>query len=341
MADRLLEVIARIIIIGGSEIAIDLARLAKEKRLVVLVITSPRQESELMENGVVFKDAIRALGLDCHTVERMDSAEVRDLVGCMSNSVALSLGAAWVFREQTIAEVFDNKLFNLHPGGLPVNRGGGGFSWQILMGSRVGHAVCHRIDGGVDTGEIIFHHEFLFPPECVTPADHWASYRSEIHAVLDMNIDKLFTLNGGGDTSVQPEYLSTYWPRINTRQQSWIDWGWDLGNLFRFISAFDEPYFGAQTLWNEKDIRLKKVQGDFSEMNSHPFQFGMVYRNNGRWLSIAANGGTLIVERVLDSSGKNLLKEIKVGDRFYTEFSCLERRNPRVFYRPSGVGYKK
>lgn len=337
MTHRRLEAVARLIIIGGSDLAVDVTRFAKKKGYDILVITSFRQEAEMMADGVAFRDAIRALGVTCHMVERIDSEKVRVLIGDMTNSVALSLGAAWVFSERTISEIFGNKLFNLHPGALPVNRGGGGFSWQILMGSRVGHGVCHRIDGGVDTGEIVFHHEFLFPPQCVTPDNCWSVYRSELLVALDANIEKLFLSNSSVKMPAQPEYLSTYWPRINTQQQAWIDWTWDLGKLARFICAFDEPYWGAQSRWSETDVRIKKVQADYSKMNAHPFQFGMVYRNNGRWLSVAANGGTLVVERVLDALGRDLLNEIKVGDRFYTEFAYLERRNSRVFYRPSGI----
>jgi methionyl-tRNA formyltransferase len=341
MKDKRLKSSARLIIIGGSELVVDLAKLVQKKGYAVMVITSPRQVGEIMSNGIVFKEAIRALALDCHIVEKIDSPEVRDLVGNMNHSIALSLGAAWIFSEHTIFEVFGNRLFNLHPGALPINRGGGGFSWQILMGSRVGHGVCHRVNSGVDTGEVIFHHEFLFPPECFSPADYWLAYKSEMLIVLDANIDRLFSSIGGVVASVQPEYLSTYWPRINTEQQAWIDWTLDLANLVRLICAFDEPYSGAKTRWIETDVCLKKVQGDYSEMYAHPFQFGMVYRNNGRWLSIAANGGTLIVERILDASGQNLLKKIKVGDRLHTEISYLEQRNTRIFYSPSGMVYKK
>jgi hypothetical protein len=69
----------------------------------------------------------------------------------------------------------------------------------------------------------------------------------------------------------------------------------------------------------------------------HSFQYGLVYRNNGRWLTVAGNGGTLIVQSVLDADGKSVLASIKAGDRLFTPNARLEQRQKRVIYDPHGL----
>ena len=77
---------------------------------------------------------------------------------------------------------------------------------------------------------------------------------------------------------------------------------------------------------------------DYNDGIFNPFQYGLVYRNNGKWISIAVNGGTLIVQSVTDENGKDLIKTIKPGDKFFTPFDKLENAcTQRIFYTPKGL----
>ena len=40
----------------------------------------------------------------------------------------------------------------------------------------------------------------------------------------------------------QAEHFSTYWPRLRTLTNSWIDWTMDKYDLERFICAFDNSF---------------------------------------------------------------------------------------------------
>ena len=51
---------------------------------------------------------------------------------------------------------------------------------------------------------------------------------------------------------------------------------------------------------------------------------------------VAANGGTLIVEELLDDNGISLINDVRVGDRFFTPTSYLDSRYERVVYTPQG-----
>ena len=60
----------------------------------------------------------------------------------------------------------------MHGTRLPKNKGGGGFSWQILNNNRLGCNMIHQIDSGIDTGDIIFFKEYIFSQACKIPEDY-------------------------------------------------------------------------------------------------------------------------------------------------------------------------
>ena len=65
---------------------------------------------------------------------------------------------------------------------------------------------------------------------------------------------------------------------------------------------------------------------------------GIVSRHDGKWILVCTrNKHMLIVEKVLNNKGQNIIKQIKPGDRFYTPSgSLLDKRKKRVFYDSYG-----
>ena len=46
---------------------------------------------------------------------------------------------------------------------------------------------------------------------------------------------------------------------------------------------------------------------------------GIIYRKTKKWIVVATSDkNSLIIEKVLDKRGKNIIDELKIGDRFYT-----------------------
>ena len=57
--------------------------------------------------------------------------------------------------------------------------------------------------------------------------------------------------------------FSTYWPRLKTDINGWVDWSLKIDSIERFICAFDEPYSGAKTFLGNKTVSLKSVSTHF------------------------------------------------------------------------------
>ena len=82
---------------------------------------------------------------------------------------------------------------------------------------------------------------------------------------------------------------STYWPRLSTEINGYIDWNMSTSNIIKFINAFDDPYEGCKTFLNKKVVYFKSVEIYKIEKNYHPFQKGLVFRINEKGIFIAAN----------------------------------------------------
>src|SRR5215813_11305266 len=146
--------IRRLLLLGGGDLLLRLAETGWRCGLAVDVITSPDQAKEkLPGSGRSLAAALRAIDTKPTVVAKLDQTAPQ-LAGDADTTLALSIGARWIFRPDKIERWFGGKLFNLHGTRLPQNRGGGTWSWQILTGNRFGFCQLHQVDGGTDTGPI-------------------------------------------------------------------------------------------------------------------------------------------------------------------------------------------
>ncbi|MCB0320796.1 MAG: hypothetical protein KDD60_07700 [Bdellovibrionales bacterium] len=325
-------------IFGGYAIAFDCALWLERQGVTVRLITAPRQAAEIVQGTTTFLEMLQGSTLSFEVVEDIQSfCRQNDTTKYSPSDLAISIGAAWIFSNELITKHFSGHILNSHGYALPQNRGGAGISWQILRRNRLGYCLVHCLEAGVDTGAILAYEEFLYPPHCKRPSEYAAVYNKENTEFLCTFFQKLIGASEDLTELTQPEYLSSYWPRLNTDLHSWIDWSMNVGDLDAFISAFDEPYSGAQTVLGDQEVRLKKSHFDFHQSTFHPFQSGMVFRNNAKWICVAAPGGTLIVEDVFSGTGERITHKIRPGDRFYTPSSKLdEAKSLRVSYTANG-----
>jgi methionyl-tRNA formyltransferase len=325
-----------LLLLGGSQLLCGIAQWAVRIGLTVRVLTSPRHAAEVWD-GVSLQERLEALPIKYAVVDKLENGVLEEFVPRGHETVSLSLGAAWIFSERLIRDHFRNNLFNIHGTRLPQYRGGGGFSWQILTGNRFGFCTVHKVEPGIDEGSIVFCKEFLYPAYCRTPREFGEVYERKVLEYLLPFLETMVRQELEVEPISQPEYLSSYWPRLNTELNGWIDWRWPAATLERFICAFDDPYPGAQSLWNEQVVSLKKASLNLQDGHFHAFQAGLVYRRTSQWLCVAATAGALVIEEVQTQAGEDLKSIIRVGDRFHTPTKYLERAKGRVSYGPRGI----
>ena len=326
----------RVCFLGGGLLLRSAIDLATDLNFEILVVTSPRHASE-KSGELTLEDFLISRNLNFICTSEINKLNFEEVNSSTLETIFISIGASWIFDPKTINNIFNSRILNLHGTRLPQNRGGGGFSWQILTRNRFGFCTIHLVDSGIDTGPIVRQEEFLYPSNLVTPKQYNDYYISKNKNFLQ----KILVDFLNDEFNIQPinqnEALSTHWPRLNSEINSWIDWSWSAYELESFINAFGEPYTGARTKLNSQDVFLHKASVNFQDGNFHSFQSGLIYRIGPEWICVAVPGGALIIEVILDSQGRDMLSKIRVGDRFITEYQSLQTSKSRPIYTPQGL----
>ena len=257
-----------------------------------------------------------------------------------TETLFLSISARYIFNQYFIDIFFKNNLVNYHSSRLPLDAGGGGYSWRILKEDRIDTMVFHMIDKGIDTGPIILFQKKLFPSSCKIPLDFEKFRESSFPSFYKKLI---FDLNQGKSLKYfyQTDYIGSYNPRLNSFDEGYIDWKLSARSLINFINAFDDPYIGAATYLNRGDygkLHLKKCQLHGGDGSSHPFMSGIVSRHDKDWIVVCTGSKyKLLIEEVINSKGINIIHQIKPGDRFYTPIEILSRAlQSRTVYGTKG-----
>lgn len=255
----------------------------------------------------------------------------------IDQTLFISLSSRWIFKKNTINFLKKN-LINIHSSRLPNDRGGATISWQIMRGDRFHCQSIHLVDDGVDTGPVIFQKVSVYPKNCQIPLECENFDLEKLNYLYEEFLSKLI-IKKKLRLSYQNESLSYYNPRLNTEKDAWIDWGMNYIEIYRFINAFDDPYAGAKTLVNNKIVSLKSVHLHSGEMFGHKFMSGIIFRKDSNWVLVKiSDSHNLIIEKVLDKKGRNIISELKVGDRFFSNMKMIEKSKlVRTRYNQSGL----
>lgn len=256
----------------------------------------------------------------------------------IKKTLFISLGARWIFKKNTIKNLFNNNLINFHGTRLPYDAGGGGHSWKIMRQDRIDNQLVHIVDEGIDTGPILFNRATVIPHQYKLPVEI-ENFRVQNFLIFYEEFIKKVSLKKKFLKKFQPNYLGRYNPRLNTELNGWIDWDLNSYDLINFINAFDDPYLGASTIINNERVYIKKAQLHGGETPNHPFMAGLISRHDENWIIVSTKDkNSLIVEIVNNNEKKNIIKNLTEGDRFYTPSLKIEKsRKERVKYTAKGL----
>ena len=320
-----------VVFLGQSEVFEKLIKINTSLKLNTIIITSSHQ-SKLIDKKIDFT-----------VFDNLDE-KFKDFINKnvkKENTIFISIGARYVFKKDTIENFFLGNLVNFHGTRLPLDAGGGFISWKIMREDRIDNQLVHLIDEKFDTGPIIMNHLSLFPKQCQIPID-FENYR--LKKFIEFYSEFLIKIKNGDffDLKSQINYLGRYNPRLNSEIDGLINWDYNSYDLYNFINAFDEPYKGAFTYLNNGNfgkLYLKKVHLHGGDSSNHPYMSGIISRHDQNWIVVSTKSKhMLLIEEVLDQEGKNIIKNIKVGDRFYSPCQELEKsKSTKTIFNSKGL----
>ncbi len=244
-----------------------------------------------------------------------------------NNSLVLSAGSPWVFSKGLIKKFGDN-FFNVHQSPLPSMRGSVA-SYVILYDIRAFQTCVHKVESGIDTGNIAYRKSFIIPSSIKLP-----KAVNDFLQIKNREMIKEFLCAFFEDKLLnekQNSFFATYNKRLSSKINGWIDWSMNVDDLDRFIRAYGEPYGGANTFISDLQVQIQDIEKSKNEPARHPEEIGIVLRKFQDYVVICVNGGSIYVKKILVNN-KNIIDKISSGDRFYTKIKYLDEKNQRVLF---------
>lgn len=320
-----------IVLLGGCNFLNDIISINKKLNLKTEIISCSHQIKEFNLNKKIKKFDKLNDKFKNYLLVKYD----------FKNTLFISIGARWIFNKNLIENFFINNLVNFHGTRLPYDSGGGGQSWKIMRHDRIDNQLVHLVNENIDEGPILFSKSSVIPRNEIIPYQI-ENFRIKKFLEFYQQFIKLLKNKNSFILKHQPKYLGRYNPRLNTKLNGWIDWSFETIDLINFINAFETPYDGASTFINSKRVFIKKAQMHGGESIGHPFMSGLISRHDKRWIIVNTAGKmSLIIEKVLDNKGKNIIGQLKAGDRFITPNKYLDiSKLVRARYGPKGKNIK-
>lgn len=324
-----------VVIFGATPNYKDLLEINRKFNLDTILITSSYQKNTF------YKDVRKNIKLIiCDKIDNKFKKKISNVCK-IENTLFLVVSAMNIFNKSEI-NFFKQNMINFFPTRLPLDAGRGGFSWHIIRSDKIYNQVMHVLDVGINTGPIIFEEMKIFPKSCDTPLDHEFFKLKEMNKFYEKFVHKILKKENFS-LKDQSSNIGRYNPPLNTLKDGFIDWHLSSFDLYNFIRAFDEPHVGASTFINDTEnekVFLKSVHLHGGESSSsHPYLTGVVSRHDGKWIVVnTTDKFTLLIEKVLNNKGENIVKFIKVGQRFFTPSKFLElSKSKNTIYTTKGI----
>lgn len=235
-----------------------LQALIDSEHEVVLSVTHPASEStyKAMWSDSV-EDLAREHGIAVHVTERAD-AETIDLVKrAEPDLIVVNSWYTWMPAE--LYNLPPHGTINLHDSLLPKFTGFSPVLWALISGASETGLTVHRMDEGLDTGDILVQKTLPIGPK-VTGTELVLAGMELIPEALD---EALTTIaNGTAVWTPQNRADTTYFHK-RTDRDSRIDWTWPAVDLERFVRALSAPY--PQAFSHYRGERVEIVSASISE----------------------------------------------------------------------------
>jgi len=244
--------------------------------------------------------------------------------------IGLVVGSRWIFKKEFFSK-FRLGVYNYHPSDLPLFRGAGGMTWQVLHNQKEVCVTIHQMNESVDSGRIVIQNKKF--------VNEKPKLEEFLQSMRDLSVETIVEfmnkINDGIEFSeiLRDKSLGNYFPMLDSKVNGAINWMWTGEEIEVFICAFSKPYPGAFTFLGKNCCRVNIFQSEFKKgIQYHPFTFGLIISKNENSISIAVKGGELVVSLKEIFSEQDIEKSIRLGNRLWTPFNIIDES---MTYRPS------
>ncbi|OBK94255.1 methionyl-tRNA formyltransferase [Mycobacterium asiaticum] len=204
---------------------------------VPLAVTHPASEHSYK---AIFSASVEELarehGIPVHLTDRVDAETIDRVRRAEPDVIVVNSWYTWM-----PAELYDlppHGTLNLHDSLLPKFTGFSPVLWALISGETEFGLTVHRMDDGLDTGDILVQHALPIGPTD-TGTELVMRGMDLIPGALAEALSALES--GTGVWRPQNKAERTYYHKRSQRD-SLIDWSWPAADLERFVRALSDPY---------------------------------------------------------------------------------------------------
>jgi methionyl-tRNA formyltransferase len=222
---------------------------------VVLAVTHP---ASAQSYKAIWSDSVEELArehdIPVHLTDRVDN-ETIDLVKRAEPDVTVV--NSWYTRMP--AELYDlppHGTLNFHDSLLPKFTGFSPVLWTLISGESEFGLTVHRMDEGLDTGDILIQHSLP-----IGPGDTGTELVIRGMDLIPGALREALTALESGTAVFRPQDKAerTYFHKRSERD-SLIDWSWHAEDLERFVRALSEPYPRAFAFYRGERIEVLEAR---------------------------------------------------------------------------------
>jgi len=269
---------------------------------VVGVVTHPASTQAYEK---IWDDSVEQLaqahGIPVHLARRPDDALIARLTAWRPDIIVANNWRTWL-----PPEVFDlppHGTLNLHDSLLPEFTGFSPVPWALISGAEQVGITAHRMDGGLDTGDIAAQRAVPIGPRSTGTE----LVRATIDLIPEVLIDALAQIEAGTvDWRAQDLERRTFFHR-RTEFDSLIDWTWPAEDLDRLVRAMSDPYPSAHTYCRGERIEVTEAHVSTFRYGGTP---GRIFIREGDGMAVVAGGDAhrgsrraLVIDRVRTPDG--------------------------------------
>jgi methionyl-tRNA formyltransferase len=283
---------------------------------VALAVTHPvsRQSYKAIFSASV-EGLAREHGIPVHLTEKVDADTIDLVKRAEPDVIVVNSWYSWMPPE--LYNLPPHGTLNLHDSLLPKFTGFSPVLWGLISGESEFGLTIHRMDEGLDTGDILIQRSLPIGPRD-TGTELVMRAMDLIPGALR---DALSALESGNATwRPQDKAARTYFHKRSERD-SLIDWSWPAEDLERFVRALSEPYPQAFGFYHGERIEVLAARVSEARYGGTP---GRVIVQEGGGAVVcgpeAFRGGNrgLVVTRVRGADGAE-----RDGAEFFTRGGYL------------------
>ena len=269
---------------------------------VVLAVTHPPSDhayEAIWDDSV--EDLARANGIPVHLAKRPDADLIERVKLAEPDIIVANNWRTWLPRE--LFDLPPHGTLNLHDSLLPKFTGFSPVIWALISGESEVGLTAHRMDDGLDTGDIVVQRALpIGPRDTATEL-----VRATIDIIPDVLLDALEQIENG-TAEWRPQHLAdrTFFHKRSDRDSN-IDWTWPAEDLDRLVRALADPYPNAYTYHRGQRIRIVQASVSVCRYGGTP---GRVFIEEGEGMVIVAGPNAhlgrnrgLVIERVRTEDG--------------------------------------